>query len=209
MADAPLEPDGRAVAGVARRRHARRDARADGEAAVGLRGDGAGAASENRSQQREQTRTSAWTSQAEVARTGPFRVASGERQGPPLTRGISHPHPHLVSPIESSPPLSMQAVVFVLPVWTVPSLQTALVVSGVTAFFVFFAAFSVPSAVSFAASVATCEVFFAVFFAASPVALAACFAALPASLPASPAALRRASPPLPLSWLLPTEHACP
>ncbi len=57
----------------------------------------------------------------------------------------------------------MQAVVFVLPVSTVPSLHVALVVSGVTAFSTFLAAFFVPVAVSFAASSVTWPVFFAPF----------------------------------------------
>src|SRR6266576_2155866 len=79
------------------------------------------------------------------------------------------------------PPWSAHAVVFVFPVWRVPSWQVADVVSGVTAFLTFLAAFLVPCAVSFAASSVTCPV----FFAACLVALPACFAASAASCPAS------------------------
>src|ERR1700732_1333637 len=53
------------------------------------------------------------------------------------------------------PPWSTQAVVFVLPVCTVPSLHVALVVSGVSLPLTVFAAFFVPVAVSFAASSVT------------------------------------------------------
>src|ERR1700730_1838683 len=54
-----------------------------------------------------------------------------------------------------TPPWSTQAVVFVLPVCTVPSLHVALVVSGVSLPLTVFAAFFVPVAVSFAASSVT------------------------------------------------------
>src|SRR5581483_5960677 len=62
-----------------------------------------------------------------------------------------------------TPPWPLQAVVFVRPFCTVPSLHVAVVMFGVTA----------------------CFTFFAVFLVCLPVALPASFAASPASLPAS------------------------
>src|SRR6185437_10137526 len=61
----------------------------------------------------------------------------------------------------------MQAVSLVLPVCTVPSLHVALVVSGVTAFLVAFAAFFVPFTTVLAACFAASAVSSAALFVAS------------------------------------------